>query len=75
MSLQISDLLMLKMAVMYHHMMSANLVIAIRDMDSEHSEGAPPTLRGHGLVTGLDVDVVGLSLLKVQLLHNCHEAL
>ena len=74
MSLQFSDLLMLKMAVMYH-MMSTNLVIAIRDMDSEHSEGAPPTLRGHGLVTGLNVDVVGLSLLKVQLLHNCHEAL
>ena len=56
-------------------MMSAHLIIAISDMDSEHSEGAPPTLRGHGLVTGLDVDVVGLSLLKVQLLHNCHEAL
>ena len=56
--------------IRHHH-----LVIAVGDMDSEHSEGSPPPLRGRGLVTGLDVDKVCLSLLKVKLLHNCHEAL
>ena len=55
--------------------MSAHLVIAVSDVYSEHGEGGPPALRGHGLVAGLDVDVVGLGLLKVELLHNCHEAL
>ena len=52
-----------------------HLVIAVGDMHCEHSEGGPPALGGRGLVTGLDVDKVGLSLLKVKLLHNCHEAL